>query len=277
MPLADWAAFKLAYTNPRDTVIGNKGMVVTAKNFCSSWTQGPLNGVAPTASVVHTKTTLGTYPFDNWQDAGSGNVYCLGGDLTSAGSFGLRQNGTFILADRLVHSGGLSGIVTTAQTTNLPTAALTRYTTGVGVLGYLEIYSNIGNTATTVTVSYTNQAATAGKISLAQTFGGNDYNAAPRMVPIPLAAGDTGIRSVQSVTVLATTGTAGNFGVTLVKPIAIFAPSGDTAEQFDPVLSGNWCGIPPIQNGACLQLITMTDGSGGFFNFNAALSFAEIA
>ena len=35
------------------------------------------------------------------------------------------------LCDRLSHQGGLSGTVTTAQTTNLPTAALTRNTDGI--------------------------------------------------------------------------------------------------------------------------------------------------
>ena len=44
-----------------------------------------------------------------------------------------------------------------------------------------------------------------------------------RVIPLALQDGDTGVQSVQSVTVLATTGTAGNFGIVIAKPI-LYAP-----------------------------------------------------
>lgn len=127
--------------------------------------------------------------------------------------------GEVILYDRLCHHGGLSGTVTTAQTTNLPTAALTRRTTGAGVEAWLEVYNAVGSTGTTVSASYTDDAGTSGNATPLTTFGGTGFREAQRVLPLPLAAGDRGARAVASVTVTATTATAGNFGVTLAYPL----------------------------------------------------------
>jgi hypothetical protein len=129
--------------------------------------------------------------------------------------------GSVIVYDRCVHTGGLSGTVTTAQTTNLPTSALTRHTTGVGVEAWLEIYTQIGTTGTTVASSYTDDAGNTGNTSPLATFGGTGFREAQRILPLPLAVGDRGVRAVASVTVTATTGTAGAFGVTLAYPLVI--------------------------------------------------------
>jgi hypothetical protein len=129
-----------------------------------------------------------------------------------------------MLIDRLSHQGGLSGTVTGAQTTNLPTAALTRYTSGVGVFIGIQIYTTIGATATTLVCSYTNQAGTSGKISQPITFGGSNRQNAGLFFLVPLQDGDTGVQSVQSVTLAASTLTAGAFGVVLFKPLMLLPP-----------------------------------------------------
>lgn len=129
--------------------------------------------------------------------------------------------GSVIVYDRLVHTGGLSGTVTTAQTTNLPTSALTRRTTGVGVEHWLEIYTQIGATGTTVATSYTDDAGNTGNTSPLVSFGNTGFREAQRQVPLPVAVGDRGVRAVASVTLTATTGTAGAFGVTLAYPLCI--------------------------------------------------------
>jgi hypothetical protein len=125
------------------------------------------------------------------------------------------------LFDRLVDHAGCVANVATAQTTNLPTAALTRETSGEGVWAFIEVYGAIGSTTTTVTISYTNQDGTAGRTSLPQTIGGAFRTGAQNLIPIPLQDGDTGVRSVQSMTLAATTGTAGNIGIVLAKPWAL--------------------------------------------------------
>lgn len=129
--------------------------------------------------------------------------------------------GTFIVYDRLVQHGGLSGTVITAQTTNLPTPSLTRYTSGAGVELWLESYTAVGTTATTVAASYTNTTPTSGQTTPLATFGGAGYDASQQVVPLALQVGDIGVTAVASVTVTASTLTAGNFGVTLAYPLAV--------------------------------------------------------
>jgi hypothetical protein len=169
------------------------------------------------------------------------------------------NGGVLILCDRLSHQGGLSGTVTTAQTTNLPTAALTRYTTGAGVMAGLEIYAAVGSTSTTVTMSYTNQSGASGQTSQTVAIGATGQNAAFRFLPMTLASGDSGVQAVASVTLTGTTGTAGNFGVTLYKPLALFPI--DAGQAASNALGGpnfwdalyNGCGnLPEIVSNACL-------------------------
>lgn len=209
--------------------------------------QGPTPGAVPSTAAAPTRATAGALGQQN-----SSGVLRIGQMLASVGAISTSDasNGTYVLYDRLSHQGGLSGTVTTAQTTNLPTAALTRYTTGDGVMFALEIYTSLGNTATTVTASYTNQAGTAGKVTPARSFGSIDGSQA-FFLPMPLASGDSGVRAVASVTVLASTGTAGNFGVTLYKPLYAVPSCGGLRSVLDGVVgaAGN---IPQVQTDACL-------------------------
>lgn len=210
----------------------------------------------PTSPVTCDKTNPGAI---NAQLANysPNSAYVLGGRFTN----GLTR-GTYILIDRLCHQGGLDGTLTTTQTTNLPTAALTRYTNGVGVMAAVVIYTAIGATASTFTVSYTNQAGVAGQTSIAHIIGSSTYNAGGRFIPIPLANGDSGVRSVESITLSATTGTAGNFGIVLFRPIAMFA-----IETLNPVVSDliSGCaagGLEPINDNACLSLLQVCETGG---------------
>lgn len=169
-----------------------------------------------------------------------------------------------VLCDRLSHQGGLSGTVTTAQTTNLPTAALTRYTSGDGVFAGLEIYSAIGSTGTTVQCSYTNQAGTTGRTTEATDIGGANYSTVSRFIILPLQKGDTGVRAVANVDLVASTGTAGNFGVTLFKPLMFIPFPGipNFEVPFDSMLNlGGQC--PQILSGACLFWLAASNSTFG--------------
>jgi hypothetical protein len=218
----------------------------------------------PTTSIVLDKTS--DHSINPIPTVGSGRLTIMGARLNPAGIGGQ----AIILADMLNVSGGLSGIVTTAQTTNLPTAALTRFTSGVGVMAGLCIWSSLGTTATTVTISYTNQAGTPGQISTATLIGATTIaGTAGRMIPIPLATGDTGVRSVESVTLAGTTGTAGNFGVCLFKPLAIMAMNDfQGAHAIDAVSSGGFIGtLAEVHSDACLSVF-------GIGNVSQAISGA---
>lgn len=135
--------------------------------------------------------------------------------------WGIKIRSTMGIADRLMHMSGLSGTAAGAQA--ITTGSVSRYT-GVEAAGneiFLEIYTQIGATPTTVTASYTNQAGTAGQTTVATVFGGTDNREVGRFVRLPLAQGDTGARSVESVTLAGTTGTVGDFGVTIMHPLLI--------------------------------------------------------
>lgn len=147
------------------------------------------------------------------------------------------QPGSVIIYDRLVQHGGLSGTTTGAQTTGT-WPGLPRYTGGTGVELWAEVYTQIGATGTTITASYTNQASISGQTTVATTFGGTGFREAQRVLPLPLATGDKGVTAVASMTVLATTGTAGNFGATLVYPLVVIpVPLSGTGRLWSGVMT----------------------------------------
>lgn len=223
----------------------------------------------PTTSVALDKTSgnsIGPIP-----DATSGLLQIMGGRFNTSGLAGV----TLTAIDLLNNSGGLSGIVTTEQTTNLPTAALTRYTSGEGVFIGLVFYTTVGATGTTVTVRYTNQAGTANRVSTAVAFGATGRREVSSIIQIPLQSGDTGVRSVEGVTVLATTATAGNFGVFLYKPLMNFALDSTTGTMpLDAVSSGGMIGsMVEFDDDACLTFIAFVPVGQ---TVNGALLLAEV-
>lgn len=249
MAIATYAEWERRLLNPGEMInllkAGGAGFVLN--RWTSAWIFGPGAGVAPTAAAVPARDIAGAVA---QQNGGSGALRLPG--IRVGTSF---PGGTLILCDRLSHSGGLDATVTSAQTTNLPTAALTRYTDGIGVMCALEIYTQIGSTGTTVTVSYTNEASTAGQISPAVAFGGNIFREAGRMIFIPNVEGDQGFKSVESVTVLASTLTAGNFGVTLFKPLLYLPLVSGATYVANSVLGTMGGGLPEILDDACLWWI----------------------
>lgn len=228
----------------------------TAPNIHDFWTGSiPTAGGVPTTAAVPTSSTAGAMPFIN---GGTGRLTLAAATLASGGS------GMVLMCDRLSHQGGLSGTVTTAQTTNLPTAALTRHTSGVGVMMGLSIYTNLGTTATTVTVSYTNSAGTSGRTSPAVSFG-DSVRFATYLRMLPLQEGDVGVKSVESVTLAGTTGTAGNFGVTLFKPLVAFNPTTPiTSQVFDLLSGGMLGGLPEVVDDAALFFVIRQTLSSNF-------------
>lgn len=118
--------------------------------------------------------------------------------------------------DRLWHNSALSGTVATAQTITQP--AITRITNFAGVMPFVEIYAATGATQVNITLAYTNQSGTAGRSAVTAFLASP---VAGQALPLALQSGDYGVQSVQSVTLSATTATAGNFGLTLAKPLAM--------------------------------------------------------
>ena len=222
--------------------IANTNQPSIASKAAGSWASLWTAGGAPTAGAaagsaggaVCTNTTTGAIPYTN--PSGSNTLYLA--RLQASGAVA----GTFMLYDRLVHTSTLSGTVTTAQTVG--SVALTRYTSGAGVQLWIEVYTATGATGVTATVSYTNQAGTSGRSGTAAI---PVTTVAGQLIPVTLASGDTGVQAVASVTLSATTGTAGNFGITLGYPIASVPINLANTGQ---VLDYAGLGLPVVQTNA---------------------------
>ena len=217
----------------------------------------PSGGAVPTTAIIPDNTTQGALKQGSNSSGYQKYLYQFG--VTAL------LGSTFILYDRLFQEGGFSGTTTTAQQVqgNPASPALTRYSTNatcVGNMILVEIHTAIGATATTITASYTNQAGTTGRTTIATTFGGTANNTQSRAFLLPLAAGDTGVQAVESVTVLATTGTAGNFAVSIIRPLAISGVGGPGLGGFRD-FTVSLPGIPEVADGACLGLLYLSSST----------------
>jgi hypothetical protein len=204
-------------------VAGAAAVSTVAGRLTSLWQYDgqPAGGSAPGAVAAPTRATAGAIGQAN---PGGGRQKWL----TYACALS-NQGGALQLYDRLLHISSLSGTVATAQTVG---GALTRSTGGAGNEIWVEIYSQIGSSAVGVTASYTNQAGTSGRTTQATAIGSTGFREAQRVIKLPLQAGDTGVQAVASVTLAGTTGTAGDFGITIARPIALVpTPSISVAGQ----------------------------------------------
>lgn len=266
MAFSNYTAYTDSIAAPSQTVeTGFSSTTVIAGRIFDTWRRAfPAIGAVPSTAVVPVSTTAGAMPFQN---GNSGRLVATSSRIDST----VKQ--TLILCDRVSHQGGLSGTATGEQTTNLPTAALTRYTNGVGVMAALTIYTQIGATATTFTMRYTNQAGTGSRVSKTLTIGGTNAREAGLSILIPLADGDYGIQSVQGITLAATTGTLGSFGVTLFKPLLMCNLDTTTlSENFDFLANNFYGGFPEILDNSCLFFLNATPSTAvacsGFVNFS---------
>lgn len=203
---------------------------------------GTPSSTAPPPSVAGSalsSATQGALPLVN-NGGGAARNYIGQTSFWSTGS------GVWTLCDRLVETAGLSGVVTTAQTVG-SVALPARATGATDAELWLECYTTLGATATSATVAYTSQSGTAGRV--ATVIGGIPATwAAGQMIPCALQAGDTGVQSVQSVTLAASTLTAGSFGVTLLR---VYTDQG-LANNSGSVLGWAETGLPQLPNDACL-------------------------
>lgn len=225
-----------------------------AGQYHSLWraTGQPGQGAIPGAAAACDRTLTGAMGFT--QQTAPATTY--GGFANAACS---NSAVTIEIHDRLAHMGGLSGTVATAQTVNLDMDALksgSNLTERMGdanfsdIQWWLEWYTDTGSTAVTATVNVTYNDGTSGNltgISLAAT------RRASLMIPlnglIPSADSGKFIRDINTVTLSATTGTAGSFGATATRPrMTLPLPLANKMEVF------TWAdlGFPEIFNSSCL-------------------------
>ncbi len=202
----------------------------------------PGAGVAPTTVAAPTNATNGAL---KQTDPGGGRQKFI----TTFQNFLSGGHGSLLIYDRLLHVGGLSGTVTTAQTVG---GAITRYTGAEswGNQAWYEINAAIGATATTLSMNYTdengNPAASAGTV-----IGGTAFAEQARMQPIRMASGTMGVRGVTDVTLAASTLTAGDIAIVILRPLLelnILQVGGGGCMTFIE-------NIAEVKPGACLGMV----------------------
>jgi len=148
------------------------------------------------------------------------------------------------------------------------TQTLTRYTTGAGVqMMAVCVAAQVGGG--TFSVTYTNQDGVSGRVTPnavlnTVAINGSILTTAPATTNtsgpfIALQNGDTGVRSIQSVTI--NNEDVGLFALVLVKPIAQMTIRGiDAPVEFDYLLNGGLT-MPAISDEAYLNFICCPNGS----------------
>lgn len=232
-------------------VAGAAAAATIAGRYTSLWLyEGvPSHGAAPGAVAIPTNATQGG--LKQTDPGGSAEKFLLGAVATAQAA------GTLILYDRLLHISGLSGTSTSPQTVG---GTLTRYTSGAGNMIWVEVYTQIGASSTTITASYTDQSGNSGNTTPAVAIGNTGLREAQRIIPLTLAAGDTGVQAVASVTLAATTGTAGDFGVTVAHPLLIIPISTAGGGSLRDCISA-LPGPIEIETDACLAWAWLANGT----------------
>lgn len=211
-------------------------------------TYGP--GATPTSAAACDRSTVGAMPIP--VPGGGRRIYLVGSELEQTLAVQCRE----VLYDRLLHCGGFDATSTGVQTVG---GTITRHTDGVGNFIALEIYANVGTTPTDVTISYTNEDGDPETTVVVDAFAVGSRN--PTQIrPVLLAAGDRGVRSVESVQLSVSAGLAGNFGVTIGHIVDVVSVSRQTGMMTSQDYTAGPNILPDVTD-ACLTFYSHAFGS----------------
>lgn len=225
-----------------------------AGQFHSLWraTGQPGQGAIPTTPAVCDNKLVGSMGFS--QQTAPATSYGAWANAACSNSAV-----TIEIHDRLMHMGGLSGTSGAAQTVgldlfaNLATANLDARKGDANfsdVQWWLEWYTDTGSTAVTLTANVTYNDGSSGNLTGAALAA---TRRASFMLPlnslVPAAQAGLYIRDINTITLSASTGTLGNYGVTATRPrLTLPLNVTNKMEVFD------WAqlGLPEIYNSSCL-------------------------
>lgn len=222
-----------------------------AGQYFSLWTATgrPGAGATPGAAAVPTSATTGAMGFANQTAPVTSYLAWL--------SLMAGNNVTNLeIHDRLAHVGGLSGTVTTAQgalslVTSNPGAERLGDSNYSDVQWWIEIYTALGATGVNATVNVTYNDDSTGNLA-AIALGATPRQG--RLYPLVSAVAGKFIKAINSVTLSATTGTAGNFGFTATRPRTMVSlPLANFAQTY----SWEMLGLPNIPNDSCLTMLML--------------------
>lgn len=231
------AAAGLLFSLWRATGQPGQGAIPTTTATCNHLTAG---------AIGFTQQTSPATSYAGWLNIATGNA-----TVTSE------------FHDRLMHMGGLNATLTTAQTVGLDLNGVTvdNMVERKGDSNYSDVqwwaewYADTGATASNATINVTYNDGTTGNLNVI-SFGGTIR--ASRAISlnqfIPAGVAGKYIRGINTVTLSASTATAGNFGFTASR-LRWTAPTilANKAEVF------NWAdlGLPEIANSSCIYIVQL--------------------
>lgn len=248
-----------ALANNSSRVVLDKASIANAAagQFHSLWraTGQPGQGAIPTTAAVCQDQLIGCMNFAQQVDPSTSYLGYFEAVCSNSAV-------TLEIHDRLMHLGGLNGTLATAQAASVDLSvnlANSNLAARIGdpnysdVQWWLEWYTDTGATATTVTVNVTYNDGTTGNLTAASLTA---TRRASFLLPlnglIPAAASGKYIRAVNTVQLTATTGTAGNLGVTATRPRASLG-----CPVANIKWSADWASLPVSEtpNDSCLFVI----------------------
>ncbi len=253
-------------SNAADRIIIDKNNLANqvVGRMCSLWraTGQPGQGAIPATPALCTKALAGCLGFTNQTDPVKtyiGWLFCMCSNNAM----------TLEIHDRLIHNGGLVLNVTTAQTiTGLDLLTLAVPADRVGADNYsdvqwwLEVYADGGATASNATINVTYDDGTTGNLTVVAVGGTIRIGQMIALTSlIPTAQQGKFIRGINSVTLSASTGTAGSFGFTATRPRTALPLAAAYLNNVGDFAS---LGLPLVPNDACLVPLIMpsTTSSG---------------
>ncbi len=224
----------------KSSITSVAGAYFTLLNATGQPGAGTLTIGNTTTGVIPTSATDGALPFTN---PGAGNSYLLQAEFSSS------SPGSMIVYDRLQHSGSYSFANGNINTTDM--TAVDRDSTGAGVEVWCEINGAMSASACTLTITYTDQSGNTGATGSC-VVPASAITA--RMFPFVLAAGDSGVRSIENLA--GSAAPTGSFNVVMLRRLG-------TIEMAVAGISGikdfAQLGMPRIYDSACICLMMNTN------------------
>lgn len=204
----------------------------------SLWRHDKTNGnmratsIPASAGASPTYDTAGVGPIYNSDFARTNNRY-----LSALEAVMAQGGGTFMIYDRLWHNGGCNA---TSTSTVTPTGVMGRYRGSADVCLeneiWVEVYTQVGSTQRTLTINYYDKDLNP-QVATAPLGGSSTYSRANAMWHVTLPDGIEGVRYIDSFALDASTGTAGSYGLTIVKPLAVIPAVGTVGRVKDLLAS----------------------------------------
>jgi len=209
----------------------------------------PEAGATPTTGEILYSSSIGAIKFTSATPGFERNLT----NLTLLN----QTNGSILLYDRLYQIGGLNATLTTEQTIqgSNPSPAITRNTSGEGNFMMVEIYTTVGTTGAELSAEYINQAGQTVSSVLRYFGGAPTYRTIHFCNLIPFSGTDSGVRAVTKIRLSNSTGTAGNFGIVIGKPIAYITCAAGGVASWREFVTGLPT-IPKLDNNSCLAIIS---------------------